>query len=122
VNADGSRLALVVEDEWLVRMKIGDAFDAAGWQVIGSGADEEAIGSLPPESPVPLLVTDIRLCGALSGWDVVEHYCRAPSTIAVIYASAQSCHRRAPDSRKHLHGQTLGDARVGGDGRASVAQ
>jgi DNA-binding response OmpR family regulator len=77
-----------VEDEWLVRMEIADALSAAGWRVIESGSGEEAIALLPPESPVHLLVTDIRLGGALSGWDVAERYRLAVPTIAVIYASA----------------------------------
>lgn len=84
----GERVALVVEDEWLVRMEIADAFSDAGWQVLEATSGEEAVALLASGVIVTLLVTDIRLSGAITGWDVAERYRAAQPRIGVIYASA----------------------------------
>ncbi|MDB5706159.1 MAG: hypothetical protein JWN66_3275 [Sphingomonas bacterium] len=82
------RVVLVVEDEWLIRMDIADAFEHAGWMVLEASSGEEAVALLADGACVALLVTDIRLGGPLTGWDVAEQWRAARPTIAVIYASA----------------------------------
>ncbi|MEE4455078.1 response regulator [Novosphingobium resinovorum] len=83
-----SRCAVVVEDEWLVRMEIADGLEAAGWQVLEFSSGEAAVAILDGQSPPHLLVTDIRLLGAMSGWDLAQAYRTTWPEIAVIYASA----------------------------------
>lgn len=82
------RIVLVAEDEWLVRMEIGDALQEAGWLVIEASSGEEAADFLDSGSVPDLLVTDIRLGGAMTGWDLAERVRAARPNIAVIYASA----------------------------------
>jgi len=82
------RIVLVVEDEWLVRMEIADAFERAGWIVIEAGSGEEAIALLAEAAPIGLLVTDVRLPGPMTGWDVAENYRARLPGLPVLYASA----------------------------------
>lgn len=82
------RIAIVVEDEWLVRMEITEALETAGWTVHEAGSGEEAVSLSERQSHVDVLVTDIRLRGAMTGWDVAERYRTVWPRIPVIYASA----------------------------------
>jgi DNA-binding NtrC family response regulator len=82
------RAVLVVEDDWLIRMEITDAFENAGWTVFEASSGEEATALRADSGNLVLLVTDIRLGGRLSGWDVAEHWRAVSPRIGVIYASA----------------------------------
>jgi len=79
--------AVVVEDEWLVRMDIVDALSDAGWRVLEAATGEAALELLDKEQQIDLLVTDIRLPGPVSGWDVAEKYREARGNVVVIYCS-----------------------------------
>lgn len=83
-----NRTALLVEDEWLVRMEIADALEEAGWDTIEFSSGEDAVAFLEQQQRIDLLVTDIRLIGAVTGWDVAETARAMLPDIAVIYASA----------------------------------
>lgn len=78
---------MVVEDEWLVRMEIADALTEAGWTVVEAATGEVAITVLEQAPRIDLLVTDIRLTGPVTGWDVAEKYRAARSDVVVIYCS-----------------------------------
>jgi DNA-binding response OmpR family regulator len=82
------RIAVIVEDEWLVRMELADAFEEASWQVREAPSGEDAVALLSECSQIGLLVTDIRLPGPLDGWDVAEAYRARHPELPVIYASA----------------------------------
>ena len=83
-----SPAVLIVEDEWLVRMELVDAFDALGFSVIESASAEHALEVLETASDIALLVTDIRLTGPLDGWSLaIEARAMIPS-LAVVYLSA----------------------------------
>jgi CheY-like chemotaxis protein len=86
----GVAVVLVVEDEWLVRMEIAEALDARGWNVVEASTGEAAIALLAGNSPIDLVVTDVRLPGAVSGWEVAEAFRAANSEVAVIYCSGNS--------------------------------
>ena len=85
----GSRrgIILVVEDEWLLRDDIVDAFKTAGWEVLEASTGEGAIGLLGGERRIDVLMTDIQLAGYLSGWDVADAFRAAQPEMPVIYAS-----------------------------------
>ena len=86
------RTVLVVEDEWLVRMEMTAAFEDEGCAVIEGASAEDAIQLLHASrndgAAIDLLVTDIRLGGALTGWDVAAAARQLDAEIAVIYVSA----------------------------------
>lgn len=84
------RIVLVVEDEWLVRMELADALVAEGWEVVEAASGEEAVARLEQRLDFTLLITDIRLEGPTTGWDVAAAFrARFPSS-PVIYASGNS--------------------------------
>jgi CheY-like chemotaxis protein len=84
---NGVAVVLVVEDEWLVRMEIAEALDGRGWNVVEASTGEAALALLEEKSPIDLVVTDIRLPGAVSGWEVAEAFRAANREVAVIYCS-----------------------------------
>jgi len=92
--------ALVVEDEWLLRMEIADSLREADWEVLEASSGESALALLKEDRKIHLLVTDIRLAGPLSGWEVAEAYRAHIPNIGVIYASANAADlaRQVPES------------------------
>jgi CheY-like chemotaxis protein len=91
---------LLVEDEWLVRAAIADALRVAGWGVLETSSGEDAIVALRSGEQIDLIFTDIRLAGAISGWDVAELGRASQAGLPVIYASGDSVDRsrRVQDS------------------------
>lgn len=79
---------LIVEDEWLVRMELADAFALRGFTVTESASAEHAAEVLQANPALALLVTDIRLAGPRDGWDLAIEARRLMPEIAVIYLSA----------------------------------
>lgn len=93
-------VALIVEDEWLVRMEIAEALEARGWIVLEAGTGEAALLVRDHNPAIELVVTDIRLPGPVTGWDVAEAFRAANPQTAVIYCSgnAREPTRQVPDS------------------------
>jgi CheY-like chemotaxis protein len=83
-----NRAVLIVEDEWLVRMELAQAFEDAGLTVLESASAEDAIATMDREARIDLLVTDIRLTGPMTGWDLATRARALRPEIAVIYVSA----------------------------------
>lgn len=79
---------LVVEDEWLVRMELAQTFEDVGSIVLEASSAETALDLLHAERGLELLVTDIRLNGDVSGWELARLARAANPEIAVIYLSA----------------------------------
>jgi CheY-like chemotaxis protein len=77
-----TRVALVVEDECLVRDVMVSELKASGWSVVETATGEEVLALLAANE-VDVLLTDIRLAGSMSGWAVraIEPH------LPVIYAS-----------------------------------
>jgi DNA-binding NtrC family response regulator len=80
-------LAVIVEDEWAIRMQVADTFTDAGWEVIEFASGELALEFLKQNSREIVLVTDIRLGTDVTGWDVAEAYRAADARTKVIYCS-----------------------------------
>ncbi len=91
---------MVVEDEIFIRMQIVDTLTEAGWDVLEFATGEGAIGYLGSARNVDLLVSDIRLQGNTTGWDVTQAYRDRFPPIGVIYCSGNSPDevRRVPGS------------------------
>ena len=88
VNSGPKCVAVVVEDEWLVRMELADALANAGVDVFEAAGGEDALAFLEQHDPIHVLITDIRLVGDMTGWEVAEAFRAARPGIGVIYASA----------------------------------
>lgn len=88
VSGLGLPTVVIVEDEWLVRMELATAFEDEGYAVLESASADDALTLLRAASRIDLLVTDIRLGGPVTGWDIAIEARRRDPAIAVIYVSA----------------------------------
>ena len=81
-----TRVALVVEEECLVRDVMASELKASRWSVVETATGEEVLALLAA-NVVDILLTDIRLAGSMSGWDVAHTVCAIEPHLPVIYAS-----------------------------------
>ena len=89
MRACPARVALVVEDEWIVRNNIVNELRESGWTVVETATGEEALALLA-DREVDVVLTDIQLAGAMTGWDVARAARGARPNLPVIYASANA--------------------------------
>jgi CheY-like chemotaxis protein len=86
---------LVCEDDPLVRMAIVDYLVDHGCAVMEAGSGEDAVAFIDgPDQHLDVLFTDIRLGGALNGWDVAEIFRDRFPNVRVLYASGYSIEPR----------------------------
>jgi len=82
-----SPLILVVEDEFFLQADLDDALTGGGFatEVVSSG--EEALALLMTKRH-DALVTDVKLAGVLSGWEVARQIREKDPSFPVIYVTA----------------------------------
>jgi CheY-like chemotaxis protein len=78
---------LVVEDDWFVRADIVLSLQQEGWTVLEAATGAGALDVLRERDIVDLLITDISLADAMTGWDVAEAFRNSRPMAPVIYAS-----------------------------------
>jgi CheY-like chemotaxis protein len=78
---------LVVEDDGLVREDIAGWFRQQGWIVLETAIGAGALQFIREASRLHLLITDLDLADAVTGWDVAEAGRVSHPDLAVIYAS-----------------------------------
>lgn len=78
---------LLVEDEILVRELAFEDLCDAGFDVTATGDGEKALETLREDSSFDLLLTDIRMPGAIDGWRLADEARRLIPGIRVIYAT-----------------------------------
>lgn len=64
--------ALAVEDDWFVREDIASGLRQEGWAVLEAATGAGALKCLRDTETLDLLVTDIHLANAVTGWEVAE--------------------------------------------------
>ena len=91
---------LVVEDDWIIREDIVTDLRQEGWSVLEAATGVGALQALRDADKVDLLITDIGLADALTGWDVAEAFRTSHPEVPVIYASGNPAndHRRVAGS------------------------
>ena len=91
---------LLAEDELFLRMELADELQGAGWRLLEAGTGEAALTFLDQDEKIDFLITDIRLGGAVDGWQVAERFREIHPEGAVIYVSANPnlASRRVKDS------------------------
>jgi two-component system, response regulator PdtaR len=91
---------LVVEDDWLIRENMVTDLRQEGWAVLEAATGVGALTALHDAQKVDLLITDIGLADAWSGWDVAEAFRIAQPDAPVIYTSGNTAndHRRVSGS------------------------
>jgi CheY-like chemotaxis protein len=75
------RTVLIVEDERMLLDVLRQVFEETGFRVIEAETGEHALTAL---------VTDIRLPGLLSGWDVAEQARKRYPALPIVYTTAYS--------------------------------
>jgi CheY-like chemotaxis protein len=78
---------LVVEDDWLVREDIVTGLRQHGWTVLEADTGTGALKLLLETKIVHLLITDILLADATTGWEVAEVFRASRPKTPVMYAS-----------------------------------
>jgi CheY-like chemotaxis protein len=86
---------LVVEDDDSVRKSTVRALKQEGFEVLEASSGEEGLAVCATAAP-DVLLTDIQLPGALSGWDVAERCRESKPRIPVIYMTAHCGNRPRP--------------------------
>lgn len=81
------RVALVVEDEWLIRAVTASELVDAGWSVLEAASGEDAVALLDDGVKIDLVITDIQLGGSVTGWDVAEQCRRRDPSVILVYIS-----------------------------------
>lgn len=64
---------LIVEGEALLRLDLVEAFEKSGLQVFACSEAEEALALLSEKPSIGLVVTDIRMHGAMDGVSLAQH-------------------------------------------------
>ncbi len=80
---------LLVEDEVMVRMTLADQLRRAGYAVIEAANAQEALQVLCHTSHVNLLISDIRVPGAMSGLDLARTVRAQFPSLKVVLASGE---------------------------------
>lgn len=83
---------LLVEDEFLLAEVVKDALLEAGYLVHHELNGDKAIRQLAGDGRFSCLVTDIRMPGLTTGWDVARHARELNPQIVVVYTSGDSGH------------------------------
>ena len=78
---------LLVEDELLVREMAAEDLAEAGFEVTPASNGDEALAILREGAGFDLLFTDIRMPGAIDGWELARQAKEMISGLRVIYAT-----------------------------------
>ena len=91
---------LIVEDEFLIRLMLGDNLREAGYHVTETSSADDAAIKISESTP-QLIVTDIRMPGRLDGLGLLAYVRNAYPTLPVVVVSAYN--DRFPVSDRYTH-------------------
>jgi two-component system, response regulator PdtaR len=86
-QGDIQRTVLVVEDEALIRMSAVASLEDAGLDVLEAANSAEALVLLARHAEICVMVTDVRMPGAMDGLTLVCRVCRDHPLIRAIVVS-----------------------------------
>lgn len=89
---DHSRLphvVLVVEDEMMLRMKVVDMVEDAGYRPVEAVDADEAMTILQSRSDIALMLTDVQMPGSMNGLQLAHAVHERWPPIKIILASGQ---------------------------------
>jgi two-component system, response regulator PdtaR len=101
---DARPVALVVEDEVLVRMYACELLEEQGFNVLQAATAERALKVMEAEPQVRLLFTDIQMPGAFDGMDLARRVHARWPKVRLVITSGQRRPSRAeiPDDGRFL--------------------
>ena len=114
-SLSGRRSVLVVEDEYFLQADLETALTDAGFAVDSVASGEEALTLfIGGNTTYAALVTDVRLGGTLTGWDIARRIRERDPLFPVVYVTGSSAEewasQRVPNSI--LVSKPLGAARL----------
>jgi CheY-like chemotaxis protein len=86
----GKTTILVVEDDVLTRMAMSDELREHGYWVIEAATADEALTVLQGPTRVDLLLTDMRMPGAVDGCGLARHVRAALPFVKIVMVSGQA--------------------------------
>jgi CheY-like chemotaxis protein len=92
----GKATILFVEDDVLTRMAISEALREHGYSVIEAASSDEALCVLQGLAHLDLLLTDMRMPGAVDGCGLARHVREVLPLVKIVMVSGQ-----APESDDH---------------------
>ena len=88
MNHAAHHVALVVDDEPLIRMLASEAFADAGFRVLEAGHAAEALLVFAAQSRIHVLFTDVNMPGEMDGIGLAEHLNRVAPEVHIVITSA----------------------------------
>lgn len=80
---------LIVEDEFLIRLTLGEALADEGFQVLEAATGPEALAVLRTQPDIALMLTDIQLPGGLDGREVARQARSFAPALKVIFMTGR---------------------------------
>jgi CheY-like chemotaxis protein len=90
-NEQTSQTVLVVEDEVFIRMSTVATLEDAGYSVLEAHDSADALRVLAGHDEVRIMVTDVRMPGAMDGLGLVAQLQRERPVLRALVVSANSC-------------------------------
>ncbi|HEV2673765.1 MAG TPA: response regulator [Aliidongia sp.] len=87
---------LVVEDDFLIRMAVGDALRDRGFAVVEASDAQEAVEILEQGPGVSVVFTDVRMPGAMDGFALAGWIAERYPAICTILTSGEIGSAQAP--------------------------
>jgi CheY-like chemotaxis protein len=84
-----SHVVLVVEDEMLLRMRVVDMVEDAGYVPVEAVDADEAMAILHARSDIALMLTDVQMPGSMNGLQLAHAVHERWPPIRIILASGQ---------------------------------
>ena len=89
-NCQAKTTILVVEDDVLTRMAVSEELREHGYAVIEAASSDEALSVLQGPTQVDLLLTDMRMPGAVDGCGLARHVHTALPFVKIVMVSGQT--------------------------------
>jgi CheY-like chemotaxis protein len=83
-------LILVVEDEYFLQADVVDTLTKGGFEAEAVYSGEEALTLFLNGRPYRVLITDVRLNGGLTGWELARRIREKEPSFPVIYLTASA--------------------------------
>jgi CheY-like chemotaxis protein len=94
--SDDRPVILLVEDEALTIMDLGDVLEGGGYDTVQCASAERALSILQARPDICGLVTDVELSGRTNGFDLANSVAEARPQLPIVIVSG----RAAPDPER----------------------
>jgi len=84
------KIALIVDDEPLIRMMVATEFEDRGFDVLEAGNAQEALKLLDDQRDIRVLFSDIQMPGQMDGLGLAHLVRRKWSHVAIILSSGRT--------------------------------